>query len=124
MKINLKTTCKKDTITRSEGEKINKKIVGAWRKEKKITVDFSNIQIASVSFIDEAFGKLAFKYSLDEMREKMEFKNMDSYDRALLNDIMVSRFRQKDNEGEETDIVKEKPQKIFSKKGRKKAAIK
>jgi len=96
MIINLKKECKNQTITREEGGKIKNLINNAWDKENKIIIDFGNILIASVSFIDEAFGKLAFDHSKETLKGKLDFKNMQDYDRALLNDILTSRYRQKD----------------------------
>ncbi len=95
-KINIKSTCGKNIITRDDGEIIRDIIFESWGKEDKIVLDFKNIQIASVSFIDEAFGMLANGYSRNEMKSKLEFQNMDVYDKQLLNDILISRFKQKD----------------------------
>ncbi len=96
MKINLKEKCAKKTITRDDGEFIYNIISDAWNKEDKIVIDFSNILIASVSFLDEAFGKLAFDHSLDNLKDRLSFKNIENYDRALLNDILISRYHQKE----------------------------
>ena len=54
-----------------------------------------NLQVASVSFMDEAFGHLALEYSEQELRSKLAFKNMSEFDRALLNDIIASRIRER-----------------------------
>ena len=94
MKIVLEEKYQKRTITREDGEKINKLINELWGKEDKIIIDFSNILIASVSFLDEAFGKLAFEYPKDVLKEKLVFENLEEYDRALLNDIILSRYHQ------------------------------
>ena len=96
MKIDLQNTCGKKTITRDDGKKIGKMILNAWEKKERVIIDFNNILIASVSFVDEAFGKLAFKYSKKFLQEKLSFENMDKYDRALLNDILISRYHQKE----------------------------
>lgn len=74
----------------------NKMITEAWSKQDEITVDFSNILIASVSFLDEAFGKLTFTYPKEVLTKKLAFENLEAYDRALLNDILLSRYHQKD----------------------------
>ena len=89
-------TVVKKTITRQDGELIYNIISEAWNNENKIVVDFSNILIASVSFLDEAFGKLAFDHSLDNLKNRLSFENMEHYDRALLNDILISRYHQKE----------------------------
>lgn len=96
MNINLKDYCDKRTVTREDGKHIQVMISDSWDKEQSITIDFSNILIASVSFFDEAFGKLAFKYPINALKEKMKFQNIEKYDRALLNDIMISRYHQKE----------------------------
>jgi len=96
MRINLQDKCQKRTITREDGDHINRAIVEAWDKQNKVTVDFSNILIASVSFLDEAFGKLAFLYTKEDLTNKLAFENLEKYDRALLNDILLSRYHQKE----------------------------
>lgn len=96
MKIDLRKECAKKTVTRGDGEVINKLLLNAWNSEDRIIIDFGNISIASVSFLDEAFGKLAFNYSKEKLVEKLSFENIDEYDRALLNDIFLSRYRQKE----------------------------
>jgi len=96
LKISVKKECGKNTVTRDDGKQVQKLVLTAWKEQGKIVIDFSNILVASVSFFDEAFGKLAFKYSKVKLQEKLSFKNIDDYDRALLNDILISRYRQKE----------------------------
>lgn len=98
MIIDLKKECGNQTITRDDGKKIHTKINKLWKKEGRIIIDFGHILVASVSFIDEAFGKLAFEHSKDTLKERLAFRNMMDYDKALLNDILTSRYRQKDLE--------------------------
>ena len=96
MRINLKDKCGKGIITRKDGQIINELIINAWDNEDKIIIDLNNITIASVSFLDEAFGKLAFNYPKNILVKKLSFENINEFDRALLNDIFVSRFHQKE----------------------------
>lgn len=98
MKINLKEEYGKQTITREDGLVIANRLEKAMGKKNKITIDFNNILIASVSFFDEAFGKLAFKYPKEVLIRKLGFENMEPFDRALLNDILISRYHQKELE--------------------------
>jgi len=95
MKINIAKICKKKTITRDDGEKINKILNEKWNNEATFNINFNNILVASVSFMDEAFGKLALRYNKEDLQKKLKFQNILEYDRALLNDILSSRFRQK-----------------------------
>ena len=95
MIIDLKEFCCKRSVTGEDGLKIQKVIIDSWDDEEKITIDFNNILIASVSFFDEAFGKLALKYPVNRLKEKLAFENIDNYDRALLNAALNSRYGQK-----------------------------
>ncbi|MBW2051919.1 MAG: STAS-like domain-containing protein [Deltaproteobacteria bacterium] len=96
MKISVQDTCGKNTVTRGDGEQVKRLVLEAWKKESKIIIDFSNILVASVSFFDEAFGKLVFEHTKEKMQEKLSFENIEEYDRALLNDILISRYHQKE----------------------------
>lgn len=94
MKINIANITKKRTVTRDEGEIIQKIITDAWDKEDKFIINFNHVLVASVSFMDEAFGMLALKHTKDDLKNKLKIENIVDYDRALLNDILQSRFRQ------------------------------
>jgi hypothetical protein len=39
---------------------------------------------------------LAFEYPKDALIRKLSFENINEFDRALLNDIFISRFHQKE----------------------------
>lgn len=92
--IDINKVCGKNKVSRDDGKIIFDKIVEAWNIHPKITIDFGNILVASVSFLDEAFGKLALDNSRKELVEKLNFINILDFDKALLNDILKSRFRQ------------------------------
>lgn len=96
MIVNLKTKCGTQTVSRDDGLVIANILIDAIEKEDKIVIDFDNILIASVSFFDEAFGKLAFKYSKEVLAKKLIFENIEDFDKALLNDILISRYHQKE----------------------------
>ncbi|MFC1521542.1 STAS-like domain-containing protein [Elusimicrobiota bacterium] len=95
MKIQIKTICGKNTVTRDDGKKIRKLIKEAWAKDEIVELDFGNLIIASVSFMDEAVGVLALKHTKEEITIKIRLKNINPQDKVLLNDILLSRFRQK-----------------------------
>lgn len=94
--IDIKKVAGTDTVSREHGRKIRKHIELFLKiKDRITTIDFSNLSIASPSFIDEAFAKLLLKYSLDEVRDKLSFVNMTEFDRALLNDLVRARIRER-----------------------------
>ena len=94
-RIDIRKTVGKKPVSRDDGKVVYKKIRELWKKSDQIWVVFANRLIASVSFIDQAFGHLALEYPLDELKRKLKFVGMERYDKALLNDIIVSRVRQK-----------------------------
>lgn len=98
MKINIKELCGKKIVTRDDGERLNKILSEKWDNEKTFEIDFNNTLVASVSFMDEVFGKLVTQCTKEDLQKKLKLKNILEYDRALLNDILSSRFRQKDLE--------------------------
>lgn len=94
--LDIKRMARTDTVSREHGRKIRKLIEQLLKVKDKITIDFSNLSIASPSFIDEAFAKLLLKYSLEELKEKLLFVNITDFDRALLNDLVHARIREKE----------------------------
>lgn len=93
--LDIKKIAGTDTVSREHGRKIRKMIEHLLKIKDKITIDFSHLSIASPSFIDEAFAKLMLKYPLDEIRVKLFFVNMTEFDRALLNDLVRARIRER-----------------------------
>ncbi|MFZ3122867.1 MAG: STAS-like domain-containing protein [Thermodesulfovibrionales bacterium] len=93
--IDIKRMACTDTVSREHGRKMRKIIEPLLKVEDRIIVDFSNLSIASPSFIDEAFAKLMLKYPLDDIRTKLSFINMTEFDRALLNDLVRARIRER-----------------------------
>jgi hypothetical protein len=96
--INIESLSGKKTVSRDDGKIIYDEIKQRWQDCEQITVDFADLLIASVSFVDEAFGQLALEFSESELRSKLKFVNMNEYDRALLNDIILSRVRQRQHQ--------------------------
>ena len=93
--LDIKRVAGTDTVSREHGRKIRNILELRLRLKNKIIIDFSSLSIASPSFIDEAFAKLMLKYPLDEIRAKLSFVNMTEFDRALLNDLVRARIRER-----------------------------
>jgi hypothetical protein len=102
MIIDIVEICGKRTVTREDGRVINQILMENWDGTDQFQIDFRNLMIASVSFIDEAFGRLALCHTSSELKRKLIFQNMVPYDRKLLNDIIVSRLRQQTGESRAT----------------------
>lgn len=92
--ISIDKHCGDDRVSRDDGLRMREWIIKQWNKNDRIVFDFENILIASVSFLDEAFAKLAFDYSKDELVKKLKFENLQHFDRALLNDLVLARIKE------------------------------
>ena len=94
IKLKIKDICGTNTVTRSDGKKIHQALLDHWETADTIEVDFGNLVIASVSFLDEAIGQLALRYKRSELVSKLKLLRISSRDKRLLNDIFISRYRQ------------------------------
>ena len=93
--INIAEVCKSNTVTRDHGKVIHDLIAEKWNSADVIKIDFNNILIASVSFLDEAFGNLAEDYTPEQISRKLKLVNIKDFDRNLANNIYRSRLSQK-----------------------------
>jgi len=93
--LKIKDLCGRSTVTRQDGKKVYRVIIKHWDKVDRIEVDFGNLTIASVSFLDEAVGQLALRYTRNEFASKIKLCRITHRDKRLLNDIITSRYRQR-----------------------------
>lgn len=94
--MNINEFCGKKNVSRADGAVVYDKISKKW-KNQNIEIDFDNVLIASVSFIDEVFGQLALNYPLTEIQAKVKLSNVQDFDRALISDVLQSRSRQREH---------------------------
>ena len=71
VKLNIREICGTNTVTRADGKHIHKYLLENWKKADTIEVDFGNLVIASVSFLDEAIGQLALQFKRSELTSKL-----------------------------------------------------
>jgi len=93
VKLNIKEICGTNTVTRTDGKKIHKFLLDHWEGADTIEVNFGNLVIASVSFLDEAIGQLALRFERRALTSKLKLLRISSRDKRLLNDIFISRYR-------------------------------
>lgn len=74
------------------GETIRHLIIYHWVTEDKILVDFKNITVTTSAFMDEAFGKLLFYYSLDELKSKIDYDNITYYSYNKIEKVISLRM--------------------------------
>jgi len=82
------------------GEKLGTRHVGAIAREillkeisehQRVVFDFQGVKLVTNSFADECFGKLLFIYSLDELRNKSTFKNVDKDSEMIIHKAIKER---------------------------------
>lgn len=88
MKVSIKKEFSDDYISRTAGERLREMILAAAKKSEVIEIDFSEITIASTSFFDEAFGKLAQEgWDQQKFNSSVKLKNIKSRDEDLLRSL-------------------------------------
>ena len=90
-RIDVIALCGAARISRDDGQRLRLEVEKHWHDPEPITVDFGNVTIASLSFLDEALGILALRHSLDEIRQRVRVENIKEPDRAVLNRLMLTR---------------------------------
>ena len=94
-RIEVKTRLGNDVVSREHGEKMRILLEKALSHgTEPVVVDFSGMQITSVSFFDGSFGALAKQYGEDFLVEKIKLEEIDPFDLALVRDIISSRSRE------------------------------
>lgn len=93
-------TCGTARVSRKDGERLRAKIEELWSAEEPLDLDFENVRIASVSFLDEGIAVLALRYSLDEIKRRLRVTNIRPFDRRLLNELLIARARESHFRGE------------------------
>jgi hypothetical protein len=90
IRIEVKKELGSELVTRAHGKRLRELILNAWA-DPPVVVDFEGLRINSVSFFDEAFGKIALTHSMQELK-KIESRGLEKFDSALLQDIITSRL--------------------------------
>ncbi len=80
-----------ERMTRDGGEKLRTMIL---TNQDSVSIDFHHKPIASVSFWDESIAKLLlFGWSVEEIRKKIEFKNIHHRDEPIIEKLLKARSK-------------------------------
>ena len=77
-----------NSVGREEGKNISKRILEFWNNG--FILEFEDNFIPTSGFFAEIMYPLLEKYSIEEIKEKIEFKNMSRFTKGLLNDVTRS----------------------------------
>ncbi|OGQ44974.1 MAG: hypothetical protein A3H42_03460 [Deltaproteobacteria bacterium RIFCSPLOWO2_02_FULL_46_8] len=90
--VNIRKDFSGDYVTRAAGEDLRKIILEADSKNRKIEIDFSGITIASTSFFDEGFAKLADSgWTMEKLKTQIILKEINPRDRMILLEMCNNR---------------------------------
>lgn len=89
-KIKIKDFCESWFMGFDDGDKIRHRISTALRNQKKVEVDFLNIEMATAPAMNAAFGVLVKKYEVDKIKDSITIINANEltislYERVLKN---------------------------------------
>lgn len=95
MRIDIRETLGNDIVTRPHGERLRELVQNVINAGEQVTVDFGGLLVTSVSFFDEAFGTIAREIGHEGFAQVIRFEGIDPFDLALVNDIVLSRSRER-----------------------------
>lgn len=98
--INITEVCGEDRISREAGANLRNLILDKWDEFNRIVIDFDNLLVASASFLDEAVAKLAFEFNEEDIKKKIKLENIEPFDKALVNDLIIRRLNKTDKNSE------------------------
>jgi len=104
MRITITEICGASRISRADGLKLRKAIEQRWSDRGPLEVDFENVRIASLSFLDEAIALLALDHPVDVLKSRLKLLNLRDADRRLLNSRIMSRAREREGSGPGVDL--------------------
>ncbi len=104
MRITLTEICGASRLYRSDGLKLREAIEQRWSDERPLEIDFENVTIASISFLDEAIALLALEHPVEVLKRRMKLLDLRDADRRLLNSLILSRAREREGGGPGADL--------------------
>lgn len=83
------------TGTRKSAEKMRNMVLNIAKTEKKkVTLDFSGVNLISSSFADELFGKIISQYGILFFMKKFDIINLTSSNNSVINRSIMQRMAQ------------------------------
>jgi hypothetical protein len=95
IRIDVVGLCGSSRVSRQDGKRLREAIEQAWREGEAVELDFGEVRIASVSFLDEGVALLALENPLSVIKEKIRVTNIGPKDRQLLNSLLGARARER-----------------------------
>lgn len=75
-------------VTSDDGQKVHDRIDAALRDGQNVVVSFHNVTSLTSAFLNAAVGQLYGSFSADQIRAKLQVKDMVAEDLALLKRVV------------------------------------
>jgi hypothetical protein len=95
MRIDVVALCGSSRVSRQDGKRLRDAIEHSWQLGEPVELDFGEVRIASVSFLDEAIAVLALQNPLSEIKARIRVTNIRPEDRMLLNSLLGARAKER-----------------------------
>ena len=91
--IHIPTEFADDRVTRPAGERLRRLILSRVDDRAPLEIDFEGLLIASTSFFDEGFAKLAEEgWTREQFESRLTLVGMNRLDRRVLERVLTERF--------------------------------
>lgn len=91
--IHIPTEFADDRVTRAAGERLRRLIMSRADDSRPLEIDFDELVIASTSFFDEGFAKLAQEgWTRAHFESRLVLTAMNKFDRRVLERVLGERF--------------------------------
>lgn len=87
-------------VSAEKGKKLKDKVLEEFETYEKIELDFVDIKATITAFLNEAYGGLFYKRKKNEIKEKIEFKNVSKTTEKLIETVndLIDNYYFKDDE--------------------------
>ena len=89
----LQTIDSPSALTQEEGDLVYQKIIVAFEKGSRITIDFDGIESIISPFLNNCIGQLYGKYDTEKIKEYLDLKNFPKTKNSTLNVVISNAKR-------------------------------
>lgn len=108
MIINIKELINSEfAVSPEDGDIVYDKVKGFILRSEKVNLDFSNLDLITTAFLNNAIGKLLGKFNSDKLNQFVKFENISDSDLFLLKKVIERAKMTFDKENQYTEIIKE-----------------
>ncbi len=86
-------------VSSDDGGSVFAKLNEVLNKERDIELDFIGIDMVISAFFNAAIGRLVEKYTVEQIRNRIQFTNLSEEDQELLERVLENAVRYYDNPG-------------------------